>query len=373
MNGTRTISRRSWLRAAAVAACALCAPSLGSCDDFHNRYSKSELDRLLTKAEPIVQSWVDGNMPGGTISNLCAHTYDIVSGPSFLTDYVDFTVAFDGADRELMMNTVTGEVYEDTEAIPLCEAVTRQLPEWLGIAEGAHAECVMAWLFVPYSAECASDKADIVGMCVRMLPYGTGDLDAFVANVAERPLIEVSISGEGPEMAAVHDLSDVYALKDRCGLYVDLLNFGDANYYFDMYNDGSLDVYHKSWYEIGDFAVYLRDYELKQSGDISAGDVMTEEESRFDPTNDMIVEATEEGYRFTRPDGVVMGSYCIGAPLGSPALESDYRALILDEEGTSENLTWDMETYEYPTLVDRNGDSFKTHYEVDLVRTGAAE
>lgn len=359
--------------AAIAAVLALCVLALSACDDFYNRYSKGELDRLLATGGKAVKAWVDDNMPGGEIGDLRAHTYDILSGPSFLTDYVDYTVTYGGTEHSLMMNTVTGDVYESADMAGLREAVSRLLPEMLGIEEVVSIHAVWAELYVPYSAECADDKADIDGMHVSMLPYGTDDLDAFVTNVSGRPLIVVSIAGEGSEMGAVRELADVYALEDSRGLYVDFLNYGNADHYFDMYNDGSLNYYHKSWFEIGDFMVYVRDYELKQSGDRITGEVTTEEEYRFDPTRDIIVETTGDGYRFTRPDGVVLHGYCIGAPLGSPALSSDYRALILDEDGSSVYLTWDLDTFEYPTLVDTDGESFKTHYELDLVRTGSGE
>ena len=367
------MARNAWLKAAVVVALALCAFALVSCDWFYNRYSSSELEQLLATGKQAVDGWVDENMPGGEVSALRAHAYRYLSGPSYLTDYVDFSVTYEGNDHALMMNTVTGEVYETIDPLELMQAVSRHLPEMLGIEGDASVEAVMAELYVPYSAECSSTKAKTDGMRVSMVPYGTEDLDAFVMDVGARPLIEVAISGEGPEMAAMHDLSDVFALRDSCGLYVDYLSYGNYEFDIDMYNEGSLEYWHKTWYEMGDFAIYAKDVNYLQKGDPTTGETWIERESGFDPAHDLTIEKTEGGYLFKVPKSADEKWYCIGAPEGSEALSSDYSARVLSAKGDEAKLTWDRETYEYPVLVDEEGYVFMTPYGLELTRAVGGE
>lgn len=366
------MNRSAWPRAVAAFALLVCVSALAACDWFYNRYSESEESRLLAVGESMAREWADAEMPGGEVFDLRAHTYQILGGPTYLSDYVDFKVAYEGTEHELMMNTATGEMYEAIDNQELKQAVGRHVPELFGIEGEASIEVGIADLYVPYSAECASDKADIEGMRVSMVPYGTDDLDAFVMDASSRPLIEVAISGEGPEMAAVQDLSDVFALRESCGLFVDFLLYGNEDFSIDMYNEGSLEYWHKSWQEAGDFLVYARDRELSQSGDPRTGEATTVSESGFDAGRDLEIERTDTGYRFTVPAGAE-NWYCIGASPDSPALSSGYHAIVADGEGSELELVWDTESYEYPTLVDGSGDSFKTKYGVELERSGARD
>ena len=367
------MARKAWVRLVALFVVAACALSLAACDWFYNRYDSGELDRLLSAGEEAVDAWVDENMPGGVASDVRAHTYRFLSGPTYLTDYVDFAVAFEGADHELMMNTVTREVYETVDPSELKQAVSRHLPEMLGIEGKADVNAVIAELYVPYSAECASTKAKTDGMRVSMVPYGTEDLDAFVMDVAGRPLIEVAISGEGPEMAVGHDLADVFALRESCGLYVDYLEYGNDEFQIDMYNEGSLEYWHKTWYEIGDFAIYAKDVDCLQKGDPATGETWVERESGFDPEHDLTIEETEAGYLFSVPKSSDEKWYCIGAPEGSEALSSDYHVRVLTAKGDEEDLVWDLGAYGYPTLVDEDGYVFMTPYGIELTRVNTGE
>ena len=313
----------------------LCAAvlSLTGCDE--KKPSAEDEQAAASKGEELMRTWIGENMPGAELESCDMYVDYVPGGKHYMTDYACGSILKEGEKIHFAVNTVTGAVYLDEKEDELAEAAAAYLYETMGIVPEARTfSCsVMAPARDGGSTTKTFNDSFDFG-----IPAGTEDLDAFVRHPESRPPLQVSAELTVPDDTDLFafDLAGLEKLCEDCGMFFQNLDMYNTDQEFSSL--WSRETYTKQSGRIEKEGLLLhcvlrrreemRDRKTKE---------LTVSDLRMDPDKDLIVEKTENGFRYSCPDKDLDYGFRIYAEADSGYPEHDY--FYRETEATSDGKT----------------------------------
>ena len=282
-----------------------------------------------------MKTWLGENMPGAELESCDMYIDYVPGGKHYMTDYACGSILKDGEKTHFAINTVTGAVYLSHKEEELEEAAAAYLYETMGVVpETRSFSCtVMAPARDGGSTTKTFNDSFNFG-----LPAGTEDLDAFVRHPESRPPLQISAELRVPDETDLFafDLARIEKLCEDCGMFFQNLDMYNTDQEFSSL--WSRETYTKQFGRIEKEGLQLHCV-LRRREEMR--DPKTKEPAvsdlRLDPDKDLIVEKTENGFRYSCPDKERDYGFRIYAEKGSGYPEHDF--LYREEETTSDGKT----------------------------------
>ena len=294
--GANRYARASALLLAAL----LLAASLLGCTG--KKYTDDEKEALRDKGKQMMQEWLNRELPGAELLSTEPYVrHNPGVAPYVLTELVSGTYRHGGQEQRYWLDTACGRVYlEQTGEIVdrLREACCAYAAEALGLGEDYETDPGAnnaAWLDIGVPE--AKDPLPAEFVLSGRTP------EEFVRDPGSRDVLKVMFCYSVPETADLSGIGmeTVLRMKNEYGLLAYNLLVESRSESVYLFPDRvTYDRYGME--DLADFRIFLTKVERREKLD-PATEEITAEIEEFDPDRDLAADRTEDGWKFSFPNG----------------------------------------------------------------------
>ncbi len=317
------------------------------------RYKDEDAEAVTQRGREIIQAWIEEKLPGAEILTVDCDVFQYPSGPSYLTGYVNGTVA-SGSDRiEFTVNTQTGQVYFVSDMEEFAELAREFIYEAMSLEDPISVREYEVLLELPnaYEGKRSSETLGDTTFTSWVLPAeialllsdgteeGKDAVVSYIRTPENRDALNLRLRadvGDSMELRA-YDLERIQSIEADYGLKISGFAFSDSNE--EVNGSSHLTEYRLwEWYEQEEFQLRVLKELYSDIRDASRAGKISREHYLFD-SSDILLENTPEGYRFLYRKGGTEPQFYVYAKDGATILSHGFYADYEDMENQYE-LHW---------------------------------
>ena len=306
------------------------------------RYQDADAEALTQRGRELMQAWIGDGLPGAEILSSDCDVFQYPGGPSYLTGYVNGTLAYDGCRRSFTVNTQTGQVYLAADMEAFAELARAFAYEALALEEPVSVREYEVALELPnaYEGKRGAETLGDATLTFSALPAeialllsdGTEDArDAIISYIRDpenRDVLNLRLwadVGDATDLRS-YDLERIQSIEAGYGLIISGFAFSDSEE--EVNGSSRLTEYRRwEWVELEEFQLRVLCELYSDIRDASKTDGISRERYLFDGS-DICLEKTQEGCRFWYRRGGTEPQFYVyakdGATLLSYRLSAEY-------------------------------------------------